>query len=160
MDLDDVNIENEELIPETESLQDSQPNIDELLKSRSQARLDSIRKAKKAKPDGKCQRLINEIRNKLSIMKPRFPLHYTNGKKSFIDRKVVGISLAVLALIGGFSYGYFNEIGKITLVQKYGQKFRKLEDLKEQFKEVTPKHLNADMFSDEYDKHLKNILNI
>ena len=146
---------NEKLIQDTDFDLIYYLQANEELNSRKQAKLDA---AKIAKSDNKYKSLINKIRNKLSILKPVFPLHYIHGKKTFINHKIFGFSLAVLVLIGYLSYGYIDEIGKITLVQKYLQKWKSLEDLNEQFSEAKPKHLDADIISE--NEHLKNLLNI
>ena len=128
MVIPDVNGENEKLIEDAESLQDSQSNIGEVLNSRNQVKLDAADEDKSAV---KCESLINDILRNLSILKPKFPLHYKNGFMSFINCKIIGISIVTLALIGNFSSGYISEIGKITLVQTYVQKWMILEDLTE-----------------------------
>ena len=47
-------------------------------------------------------------------------------------------------------------MGKVTLIQKYSQTWKSIGDLIEQYEEVTPKHVTADI-SDEF---LKTFLNI
>ena len=98
----------EKLIDDTESLQDSKLKKHEI-------KLDATEKV------GKCKTLQNKLGKILSILKPEFPLHYKNGLKLFNNGKILGISLAVLVLIGFLSLNYISEIGKITLVQTYPQ---------------------------------------
>ena len=122
---------NEKLIHDSESLEDSQSNIQPRVQFSAEDFKPDV--PEEPKPDGWCMMSVKLVYDTLSFLKPQFPLYYIAGKMKFLNRKIFGISFAALAILGYFSYGIISEVGKIILIQKYSQPWMSIEDLKKQF---------------------------
>ena len=63
-----------------------------------------------------CQTVAKWLYNQIGILKLILPFHRSDGSQEFLNKRMMGFSVAVLAGIATGSYFIVDDLGKVTLV--------------------------------------------